>query len=264
MLAEKTFFTENDGEPVAIENPRGRGEVLLVCEHASRRLPKRYGTLGLSEDALVSHIAWDPGALAVARLMSKQLDATLIYQRFSRLVYDCNRPPESPAAIRDVSEVFRIPGNENLSEAEKSLRTTSLYLPFQGAIRDEIAARRARGLQTVLVTVHSFTRVYFGQERAVEIGILHDTDSRLADRMLQTTGGTSPYRLERNEPYGPADGVTHTLELHALPAGLLNVMIEVRNDLIADEAGQSAAADFLSKLLRESIGTPTKNNKNGG
>ena len=264
MLAETTFFTESDGEPVAVENAEGCGDVLLVCEHASLRLPERYGDLGLSEDARSSHIAWDPGALAVAQLMSRQLDATLIYQRFSRLVYDCNRPPESPAAIRDVSEIFRIPGNENLSDAERSLRATSLYHPFQGRIRDEIARRREAGLRTVLVTVHSFTRVYFGQERAVEIGILHDTDARLADAMLEAAADTKIYRLERNEPYGPADGVTHTLELHALPAGLLNVMIEVRNDLIADEAGQSAAADFLSELLRESIGTLTKNNNNGG
>ncbi|MBP2558582.1 putative N-formylglutamate amidohydrolase [Neorhizobium galegae] len=253
MLVQSEFFTEADGEPVAVDNTGGRGDVLLVCEHASRRLPERYGDLGLSADALASHIAWDPGALAVSRLMSKSLDATLIHQRFSRLIYDCNRPPDSPAAIRDVSEIFRIPGNENLTEAEKSRRTTALYLPFHGRIREEIAARRARGLQTVLVTIHSFTPVYFGKERPVEIGVLHDTDSRLADRVLQAASDTHLYRVERNEPYGPADGVTHTLEVHALPAGLLNVMIEIRNDLITDETGQGVVADFLTGLLRESL-----------
>ena len=253
MLVHSEFLTKADGEPVAVENASGRGEVLLICEHASSRLPERYGDLGLSQEALGSHIAWDPGALAVSQLMSRTLDATLIYQRFSRLIYDCNRPPESPAAMRDVSEIFRIPGNENLSEAERSLRTTSLYMPFHGGIREEIAARRARGQQTVLVTVHSFTPVYFGKVRDVEIGILHDKDSRLADRMLALAADTQLYRLERNEPYGPADGVTHTLEVHALPAGLLNVMIEIRNDLIEDETGQGVVADFLTGLLRESI-----------
>ncbi len=252
MRAETQFFTEADGDPVAVENADATGDFLLVCEHASRRLPERYGTLGLSEDALSSHIAWDPGALAVARRMSRQLKAPLISQRFSRLIYDCNRPPESPAAIRDVSEIFRIPGNEHLSEAERSLRTTSLYMPFQGRIRDEITRRSRAGRRTVLVTVHSFTPVYFGKERSVEIGILHDADSRLADAML-ASAGTGAYRVERNEPYGPADGVTHTLELHALPAGLLNAMIEIRNDLIADDAGQDAAAEFLSGLLRKAL-----------
>lgn len=253
MLAHTDFLTERDGQPVAVENADGRSPVMLVCEHASLHLPEAVGTLGLSQEALSSHIAWDPGALAVSRLMSKSLDATLIFQRFSRLVYDCNRPPESPAAMRDVSEVFRIPGNENLSTAEKTARTQALYYPFQNRIRDEIAARAGRGQQTVLVTVHSFTPVYFGKQREVEIGILHDADSRLADRMLKAAADTVLYRVERNEPYGPADGVTHTLELHALPNGLLNVMIEVRNDLIEDEIGQGVVADFLTGLLSESL-----------
>lgn len=256
MLAQTDFLTERDGHPVAVENADGRSSVLLVCEHASLNMPSALGTLGLSQEALTSHIAWDPGALAVSRLMSKSLDATLIYQRFSRLVYDCNRPPESPEAIRDVSEVFRIPGNENLSSAEKFARAEALYFPFQNRIRDEIADRARRARPAVLVTIHSFTPVYFGKQRAVEIGILHDTDSRLADRMLSAAEDTKLYRVERNEPYGPADGVTHTLELHALPNGLLNVMIEVRNDLIEDEVGQRVVADFLTGLLQESLQQP--------
>lgn len=255
MLVQSAVLTETDGDPVAVENGGGRSDVLLVCEHASNRLPEAYGDLGLPADALSSHIAWDPGALDVSRLMAKNLDAVLIHQRFSRLIYDCNRPPESPAAMRDVSEVFRIPGNENLSEAEKSRRTTALYLPFQGRIAEEIAVRRAAGRATVLVTVHSFTPVYYGRKREVEIGILHDADSRLADRMLAASADTKLYRIARNEPYGAADGVTHTLEVHALAAGLLNVMIEIRNDLIEEEVGQRVVADFLTGLLRESLAT---------
>lgn len=253
MLAQTHLLAGADGEPVAVDNPQGRGEVLLVCEHASRRLPAALGTMGLDDEALASHIAWDPGALAVSQIMARQLDAVLIHQRFSRLVYDCNRPPHSPGAIRDVSEIYRIPGNENLSEAEKAARAEAIYFPFQNRIRDEIAARQARGQATVLVTVHSFTPVYYGKPRAVEIGILHDEDSRLADRLLDAAADTHLYRIERNQPYGPADGVTHTLLLHAEPVGLLNVMIEIRNDLIADEAGQGVAADFLSGLLREAL-----------
>src|SRR4051794_25781754 len=114
MLVQSDFFTDADGQPVAVDNADWSSPVLLVCEHASRRLPQRYGDLGLSQEALASHIAWDPGALGVAQQMSEGLDATLIHQRFSRLIYDCNRPPESPAAMRDVSEIFRVPGNENL------------------------------------------------------------------------------------------------------------------------------------------------------
>ncbi|MCY1669285.1 N-formylglutamate amidohydrolase [Rhizobium sp. SL86] len=253
MLAEARLLSDADGDPVAIDNPQGRGDILLVCEHASRLLPAAFGTMGLSEEALASHIAWDPGALAVSKLMARRLDAVLIHQRFSRLLYDCNRPPDSPGAIREVSEIYRIPANENLSDGEKAARAEAFYFPFQNRIADEIAARTARGQATVLVTVHSFTPVYFGKQRAVEIGILHDADSRLADRMLNAAADTRLYRIERNEPYGPSDGVTHTLLLHAAPGGLLNVMIEIRNDLIADEAGQGVAADFLSGLLTEAL-----------
>ncbi len=253
MQGDLKFFAKADGEPVAVDNPDGRGEVLLVCEHASKRLPERYGTLGLSDEALSSHIAWDPGALAVARLISRQLDAVLIHQRFSRLVYDCNRPPESPAAMPATSEIFRIPENENLSSEERRLRTEAVYLPFQGAISREIEARKGRGQATVLVTIHSFTPTYHGKKREVEIGILHDEDDRLANAMLNAAADNHVFRVERNEPYGPGDGVTHTLQLQALPAGLLNVMIEIRNDLIVDEVGQGVAADFLSGLLVEGV-----------
>lgn len=252
MTVQAQFFTSDEAEPVVVENPLGKGRVLLVCEHASRTLPARFGTLGLSEDVRTSHIAWDPGALAVTRLLSASLDATVIYQNYSRLIYDCNRPPESPSAMPVVSEIYDIPGNADLSEAERFARTASLYIPFQTRVSDLVNERREAGIETVLVTMHSFTPVYHGKRRDVEIGLLHDTDARLVDAMLDHTEGGG-FKVERNEPYGPEDGVTHTLRLHALPNGLLNVMIEVRNDLIQNEEEQRAAADFLSGLLTKAI-----------
>ncbi len=247
------MLTQAEGDPVAVLNPQGRGAVLIVCEHASRVLPERLGTLGLSEEALSSHIAWDPGALAVAERLSRSLDATLVHQRFSRLAYDCNRPPEAPGAMPDVSEIYDIPGNRDLSPEARDARTQALYRPFHARIEEIVAERQARGQQTALLTMHSFTPVYHGVKRAVEIGVLHDADSRLADAMLARATDTKLYRVARNEPYGPADGVTHTLQLHGLRHGLPNVMIEVRNDLISDETGQDVAADFLTGLLQESL-----------
>lgn len=247
------MLTQAEGDPVAVENPQGRGSVLIVCEHASRRLPERLGTLGLSQEALASHIAWDPGALSVARRMAGSLDATLVFQRFSRLAYDCNRPPDAPGAMPAVSEIYEIAGNRDLSQAERDARTQALYIPFHARIEDIIAARKAEGRQTVIVTMHSFTPVYMGVRRDVELGILHDEDSRLADAMLAAAQGTTLYRIARNEPYGPADGVTHTLKLHGLANGLPNVMIELRNDLITDDSTQGVAADFLTGLLHASM-----------
>lgn len=252
MLVRSGILTSADGETVAVENVSAGGAVVLVCEHASRLLPEAAGTLGLSSDALSSHIAWDPGALELSRLLSAKLDALLVYQRFSRLIYDCNRPPESPAAMPEKSEIYEIPGNRDLSVAERYARTAAIYVPFHDRISAELARRSGEGRPNVVVTVHSFTPVYFGTPREVEIGILHDSDSRLADGMLDAAKAGS-YNVGRNEPYGPEDGVTHTLREHGLANGLPNVMIEVRNDLIRDEVGQGVVADYLAGLLTESL-----------
>lgn len=253
MLVRSGILTSADGDAVAVENVNADGAVVLVCEHASSLLPTAAGTLGLPSEALSSHIAWDPGALAVSRLLSAKLDALLVHQRFSRLVYDCNRPPESPAAMPEKSEIYEIPGNRDLSVAERYARTAAIYVPFHDRISAELASRAAAGRSSVLVTVHSFTPVYFGKPRAVEIGILHDTDTRLADVMLDGAAKAGRFRVERNSPYGPEDGVTHTLRLHALPAGHANVMIEVRNDLIANSVDQEVMADYLAGLIADAV-----------
>ena len=247
------ILSAEEGDPVALENVVARGRAIIVCEHASRRMPEALGTLGLSAEALSSHIAWDPGALAVARLLATSLDATLVHQRFSRLVYDCNRPPCSPAAMPEKSEVYDIPGNRELDQAARDARTAALYEPFRTALARLVRARMAEGRAPVVVTVHSFTPVYFGRPRDVEIGILHDADSRLADAMLAAAARDGGYAVRRNEPYGPEDGVTHTLKEHGLVNGLANVMIEVRNDLVRDEAGERAVADYLAGLLGEGL-----------
>jgi len=234
---------------VNTQRPLGESAVLLVCEHASRFIPEGLSNLGLTEAAAQSHIAWDPGAMAVAERLSSALGATLIAQKISRLVYDCNRPPESDQAIRDQSEVYNIPGNTGLSAAQRGERTDYIYRPFQKALFEAVKTRP----QTVLVTIHSFTPVYNDKPRAVEVGILHDSDSRLADAMLNAAAKSPAFKVERNVPYGPEDGVTHTLAEHALPRGLLNVMIEVRNDLLADEAGVKSIATWLENLLTSAL-----------
>lgn len=249
MLAVQELLTREEGSPVAVEGFGSPGPYVFVCEHASNRLPTRLGHLGLDDDALSSHIAWDPGALAVARNMAKNLNSVLVHQRFSRLVYDCNRPPEAHDAMPVQSEIYTIPGNENLTQADRDLRTQSLYVPFRKQLADVLSERRRNGQKSILVTIHSFTPVYKGKHRSVEIGILHDSDQRLADCMLQVAMNNGLYVVQRNEPYGPKDGVTHTLKEHGLANGLLNVMIEVRNDLIQEETSQGVMADFLTGLL---------------
>lgn len=243
---------EDEGKPVWVENSEARGEIVIVCEHGANLIPKRLGTLGLEREVLQRHIAWDPGALALARRLAASLDAELYHQRFSRLVYDCNRPPEAESATPSKSEIYSISGNIGIRPDERNARIEEIYRPFRDGLSSLIQRRAAAGRATMLVTVHSFTPVYFGKTRDVEVGILHDRDSRLADAMIARADRMQTnYVVRRNEPYGPADGVTHTLVEHGLANGLPNVMIEVRNDLLGDEDGQTAMAAFLTNLIKE-------------
>ncbi|MFV1592260.1 N-formylglutamate amidohydrolase [Phaeobacter sp. JH20_36] len=248
---------ELPNEAVEIWNAAGTGDVLVLCEHASNHIPARYEGLGLSEDDRASHAAWDPGALAVAKGLSVALDAPLVASRVSRLVYDCNRPPEAASAMPAKSELIDVPGNRDLDAAARAERVDSVYTPFCAAVAQVIADRRAAGRETMLVTVHSFTPIFYGTPRSVEIGILHDADSRLADAMLEATPALPDRQIERNAPYGPQDGVTHSLVLHGQNNGLANVMIEVRNDLLQTPEQEAAMTDELLCLLRPALSALT-------
>ena len=232
-------------------NAQAASAVVLVCEHASSEIPHEFNNLGLADEHRKSHAAWDPGAGSVAEHMAARMDAVLVAARVSRLVYDCNRPPEAPDAMPAKSEIVDIPGNRGLSDARKAERTKRYYHPFRAAVADALAGRP----DPVLITVHSFTPVYHGRRRDVEIGVLHDRDTRLADALIEQAETSVPHVVRRNEPYGAADGVTHTLREHALPRGILNVMLEVRNDLIADAAAQAKMAGILSDWLTRAIGS---------
>jgi predicted N-formylglutamate amidohydrolase len=241
-----TCLLEGEEAPAILVNGDGRSPYVLICEHASNRLPRTLGMLGLPQSELVRHIAWDLGAEQVARRLSRLMDAPLMLQRYSRLAYDCNRPPDAADAMPEISETTDIPGNRNLSPAAKLARIREIYRPFHGAITDLLDGRAAAGVRSMVVSIHSFTPVYKGERRTVELGILHDQDARLSRKLITSFPGVDA-RL--NEPYGPTDGVLHTLTLHAAPRQLRRVMIEMRNDLIADGRGQDEWAGRLSASL---------------
>ncbi len=245
---QDSFATLNFGPAVHLlpGAPGGTGaEVLVVCEHASNRIPDDLWGLGLSEELKRSHIAWDPGALELARKMSAQTGATLVYGGLSRLVYDCNRPPDSPGAMPERSETHDIPGNRDLTADARSARVAAVYRPFHDKVADRI--RALRPVLTLLVTVHSFTPVFKGQRRTVEIGILHGRDPGFARAMMETAPEGHDVRL--NEPYSAADGVAHTLDMHGAVNGLQNVMLEVRSDLLETEEQQTKMAQMFVQWI---------------
>lgn len=234
---------------IQIVNPNATSSIVLVCEHAAHDIPASFENLGLSAEAGKSHVAWDPGAMAVAQHMAVVLDAALVAATVSRLVYDCNRPPEALDAMPFRSEIVDIPGNVSLPDQEKSRRTQIYYEPFRRALSEQIQ----RTNTPVIVTIHSFTPIYHGEKRSVEIGVLHDIDTRLVDAMLETASQHTQADVQRNQPYGPEHGVTHTLKEHALPNGHLNVMLEIRNDLIQTETQQHAMAQMIATWVANSF-----------
>lgn len=197
-----------------------------------------------------SHAAWDPGALAVAEILSDLQDAPLVASQVSRLVYDCNRPPDSASAMPEQTERILVPGNRNLSNEDHAERVRTVYHPFCAQVA---AVLDARTCPAVLVTIHSFTSTYFDTARAVEIGILHDTDTCVADAMLAHADMFAHRNIMRNQPYGPKDGVTHSLRIHGQDRGLPNVMIEIRNDLLTTQKDQSDLAHEVNSLLNAAL-----------
>ncbi len=231
------------------ENEAARGPIVLVCEHASNHIPAAWGDLGLTDEQRSAHIAWDPGALGLARGLARRLDAVLVHAPVSRLVYDCNRALDMPGAMPARSEVHDIPGNAAISVQERLARTRAVYLPFHDGLHGLIAQRIALGRRPVVVTIHSFTPVYFGKPRAVEFGVIHDADPAYAMAIVAAARAMTRLACDLNAPYSAADDVTHTLRVMATPYGLPNAMLEVRNDLIATAADQEAMAETLAPVL---------------
>ena len=239
--------TDASFEAAKVLGPEGPAPVLLLCEHASNTFPDAFGNLGLDEAARLSHAAWDLGALALSKRLSVEWAMPLVHSTVSRLVYDCNRPPEAEDAIPAQSEVHAIPGNRTLSPDERARRVEMVYRPFVAAVEAAITQAEPQAI----VTIHSFTPVYFGTPRAVEIGILYDRDTRLADALLGLDWGG--FDVRGNDPYGPEDGVTHSLQRHAVSRGLANAMIEVRNDLLEDPVSREAVYQLLSRNLARAL-----------
>ena len=236
-----------------IENAASRGRVVLVCEHASNHIPEAWGDLGLRPDQRAAHIAWDPGALGLARGLARRLDAVLVHAPVSRLVYDCNRAPDMAGAMPARSEIHDIPGNAAITPDERAARTAAVYVPFHDGLHALLMDRMARGLAPVMVTIHSFTPVYFGKPRSVEFGVIHDADMALPQAILEAARTRTTLDARMNEPYSAQDQVTHTLRLQATPYGLPNAMLEIRNDLIATAEAEEAMADLLAPVISAAV-----------
>ena len=242
---------EENVPPLYQHNASGRSPFLLTADHYGRLIPPALGDLGLPEAELTRHIAWDIGIAGVAERLATLLDAHLIAQRYSRLVIDCNRPPGAASSIPVLSEATTIPGNEGLSRDAAEARRREIFDPYHHGIDAVISQRLQAHRSTVLVSLHSFTPVYAGIARPWHIGALYHRDRVLPPLLIRALRAEPDLVVGDNEPYAASDQTDYTIPVHGEARGLINTGIEIRQDLIEDQAGQQQWAERLARAFGE-------------
>jgi predicted N-formylglutamate amidohydrolase len=248
--AALSLLAADEPEPFAELQAGGRADFIIVVDHAGARIPRRLATLGLPDSELSRHVAWDIGALAVARGVAQVLDAPLLSQNYSRLVIDCNRDPKVASSIPHITEHREIPGNMNLTAAEKAARRMEVFEPYHQRIRECIDARLAAGRRVILVAQHTMTDVYKGARREMHAAVLYNRDRRFAGLVLEELRLEPGLIVADNEPYFVSDETDYTVPHHAEARSLAYVEIEIRQDLVSDEAGQAQWAARISRALQ--------------
>jgi predicted N-formylglutamate amidohydrolase len=247
--ASENLLAEDEPSPVRLLRETAASDLLLTADHAGRIIPRRLARLGVPESELGRHIAWDIGIAAVTEQLSVALDAMAVLQTYSRLVIDCNRDPSVPSSMPEVSETTPIPGNVGLSEADRAARIREIFTPYHARIEALLNARAAARRRTVLVAMHSFTPIFKGESRSVEVGVLFNRDARLANALLDLLRAEGDIVVGENAPYAVSDITDYSVPVHGEKRGLPHVEIEIRQDLIADEPGQAAWAARFARLL---------------
>jgi predicted N-formylglutamate amidohydrolase len=245
------LLSQQDVPPVHEDNAAGASPFLLTSDHYGGLIPATLGDLGLPPSELTRHIAWDIGIAGVADALSKHLGAHLIAQRYSRLVIDCNRPPDVPSSIPRISEATVIPGNEAITREAALMRQQAIFDPYHRRIAEVIETRLRNSIPTVLVSLHSFTPVYAGIARPWHIGTLYHRDTRLPPLLLKMLRAEADLVVGDNEPYAVSDETDYTIPVHGEARELMNTGIEIRQDLITEPAGQMEWADRLGRIFGE-------------
>jgi predicted N-formylglutamate amidohydrolase len=222
--------------------------LLIVCDHAENRLPAEYGDLGLPAAEFRRHIAYDPGAAAVTRALAARLGVLAVLSTFSRLLIDANRGEDDPTLIMRLSDGAVVPGNARVDAAERARRIARFHAPYHAAIAAAIEKALAAGKPPALFSVHSFTPVWRGYVRPWHAGVLWDTDPRFALPLIAALRESGDIVVGDNEPYSGALA-NDTMYRHATRRGLAHGLIEIRQDLIADEAGVTAWVERLAPIL---------------
>jgi len=242
--------------PFEIYNSTGRTPLVIVSDHASRRVPRALGDLGLSPKQFEKHIAYDIGADMITRRLADRLDARAVLGTYSRLVIDLNRQPGDPGCIPAVSDGIEVPANQGLSEDQALCRIETLHTPYHEAINREIASVWRRDDKPPAVfSIHSFTPSMNGEDRIWDIGVLWNRDPRLPLPLIEQLSHWDGLHVGDNEPYSARD-LAYTIDMHGAAGGLANCAIEIRQDHCATPEEASHWADILADALRHSLAQP--------
>jgi predicted N-formylglutamate amidohydrolase len=229
--------------------------LVLVCDHAGNAFPSGYGTLGLPEAQLKRHIAYDIGAEAITRHLAASLGAPAVMTHYSRLLIDPNRGADDPTLIMRLSDGAIVPGNRVVAPAERKKRIELYYRPYHDAISRVLDDCIATGIMPAILSIHSFTESWKTLPRPWHVGILWDTDPRMAKPLLDALFAEGDLIVGDNEPYhGGLEG--DTMWQHGTSRGLAHALVEVRQDLIRDAAGQAAWGDRLARMMRQLLARP--------
>jgi len=248
-----SLLAADEPAPFEVYNETGAAAVLLVCDHASRFIPRALAGLGLGEAELCRHIAWDIGIADVTRGLARRLDAPAVLSHFSRLVIDANRALGDDTLIPAASDGVAVPGNHALTPLARAARIAAFHAPYHAAVEQALVAMMRRpsadvAAAPVLVSLHSFTPVMDGFERPWQVGILWDHDGRMAVPLMDALRARG-IAVGDNQPYSGHDVQGYTLRRHAEAHGLPNVLIEVRQDLIDTHHGAAEWTALLGDTL---------------
>ena len=240
-----------DPPPFEFIDRRGRSRRLVVADHAGNAVPASLQDLGLEPDVLRQHIAVDIGSRALAALLAERLGASLVLANYSRLVVDLNRHLDDPSAFIPESDGVVIPGNQNLSAAEKRRRADAIHRPYHNAIAGLIDDFMQQGSLPVIISMHSFTPALADVVRPWHVGVLWDKDPRIAAPLLARLRQDPALIVGDNEPYSGRHPSDYTVDHHGESRGVANVSIEVRQDLLGDNAGIERWTSILGEALTD-------------
>ncbi len=245
----------DDPAPFTLFNGEGSRPILLVCDHASRAVPRALTCLGLDDDTLRRHIGWDIGAAELTRRLAARLDAPAVLAGYSRLVIDLNRPPGDPQSILAESDGVIVPGNTGLSPEAQEERAEIFHWPYHHAVDQAFARLRRHGPEPLFFSVHTFTPSLGGEDRQWDLGVLWNRDPRIAVPLIEILRETAGLCVGDNQPYSGKD-IAYTLNLHAGSAGLAHCAIEVRQDHCESAGGLDRFADLVAAALERILAMP--------